>query len=391
MSPSQSTGPSSDSKPRKGFDFRIFCINTMLVCGSLLFTFVVAEIVLRVLGVEPKTATALNSYFQYDPQTGWTGRPNAAMRFATTAFSGYTSHGPDGFRVIAKPYETASNVVWCIGDSGTWGWGVSDGETYVDRLNELADEQTVFRNLGVCGFSSAQQYLLIRSLVEKHPDQIPDTILLLFCGNDLPENVDWQDQSPPRPYYTISDDGTVEMKNYPTAMSSMSIRSWLKRNSLAYNHLNFYLIFAKRVLKNRQVTGNFNVPPDSPESQWQVLEYSYTQIRDYCRDQGIKFVPVFLPGSILRFGNTLTPALNDYDERTRARLHQVTDNLGLDLFDITEDVRDYFTIQRDESERLSFVRDPHFNAKGHRLIGDAIWSRVRSTLNADRPMKAMVP
>ncbi len=346
-----------------------------LVCGSLVFMFLAAEVALRVLGIEPQTATALNAYFQYDSEAGWGGRPNVGMRFATTAFAGYTSHGPDGFRTVSKAYRGAKKVVWCVGDSGTWGWGVNDGETYTDGLNNLSPADTAFRNLGVCGFSTVQEHLMIRHLLEKFPDQKPSTVLLLFCENDLPENVDDKDQSPPRPYYLVAN-GEVELHNYPTQASSMSVRSWFKRHSLAYNHLNFYLTMAKRAMKNRDFTGQPAVPEQRPGSEWAALRHGYEQIRDLCVRNNIQFVPVFLAGITLRYGDRMTPELGASEEATRAKFIGMTESLGLDAIDLTPDMKAYFTTQGQDAERLSFKRDPHFNANGHALISRAVWAKL---------------
>lgn len=371
--------PATPARPREGFNPRKFLANLLLVCGSLVITFLAAEVVLRVLGVEPKTATALNSYFQYDPETGWTGLPNAGMRFATTAFSGYTSHGPDGFRTISKSPADAATVVWCLGDSGTWGWGVSDGQTYVDRLNELSGDRTAFRNLGVCGFATAQQYLLIRHQLQTHPEQKPKLILLLLCENDLPENVDSHDQDPPRPYYSVHD-GAVELRNYPTPPSSMSLRSWFKRNSLAYNHLNFYITMAKRASKNRMETGYADAPPPTPEEQWTALRHGYRQIKQLCDEKNIAFRPVFVHELFFRQGFDTPPTAQAFGDQQQARFLAIMEELSIDVLDITPEVHKFYETHRENPPRLSFVGDPHFNADGHRLIGDAVWTHLGQSL-----------
>jgi len=375
------TAPASPPKPREGFNPRKFLANLLLVCGSLLFTFLAAELAMQMLGVEPKTATALNSYFQYDPETGRTGQPNAGMRFATTAFAGYTSHGPDGFRTISKSPVDASTVVWCLGDSGTWGWGVSDGQTYVDRLNELSDDRTVFRNMGVCGFATAQQYLLIRHQLQTHPDQSPRLILLLLCENDLPENVDYHDQDPPRPYYSVHNDD-VELRNYPAPLSSMSLRSWLKRNSLAYNHLNFYITMAKRASKNRMETGYADAPPPNPEEQWTALRHGYQQIKQLCDEKNITFRPVFVQEYFFRQGFATPPPVQTFGDQQQARFLATMKELSIDALDITPEVYRFYETHQGTPPRLSFVDDPHFNADGHRLIGDAIWAHLGQSLAA---------
>jgi len=363
--------PTNLRRYRGAFSLRIFLANTAMVCGSLIFLFVAAELALRVLGVAPQTATALSAYFQYDAETGWRGQPNVAMDFTTTAFTGYTSHGQDGFRTISKSPQDASTVVWCLGDSGTWGWGVNDGETYVDRLNERSDAQTVFRNLGVCGFSTAQQHLLLQDMLNQQKVPPPDLVLVLFCWNDLPENVDWKDQSPARPYYSVKGD-EVQLRNYPTPVSVMNWRAWLKRHSLAYNHLNFHLMRAKQALKNRKATHQNDVPPPRSEQEWIALKHGYSQIRDLCAQQNIKFVPIFLPPGLIRQGLDIKPESQAWDDELRRQFDQMANGLSLEVLDISDDVLAYFKSKGQDAPRLSFVGDPHFNAIGHQLIADSV-------------------
>ena len=352
-----------------------------LVVGSLVVMFLAVEGALRLFGVEPITATALSSYFQYDAETGWRGRPEVAMQFSTLAFSGYTSHGSDGFRRISRSVQGSPTVVWCVGDSGTWGWGVSDGQTYVDRLNERCGDGIVFRNLGICGYSTVQQYLLLREMLEGQEHPGPDVVLLLFCSNDLPENLDSEDQDPPRPYYLVQGDH-VEMVNYPTPRRRVlkSLKTWFRQNSLAFNYLHFYITVAKRGMKDRMAGASVLEVSAGPEDQWRALEHGYTMIRDLCQRHGVTFVPVFLPPAVLRQGHDAQPLVDAYDDALRERFGLMAEAVGVSVIDISKQVRAHFASDPAQAERLAFVGDPHFNARGHELIGQAIWEEIQSFL-----------
>jgi len=189
-----------------------------LLFGSVAAMFLIAELSLRAIGAKPMSATALSTYFHFDDGTGWAGRPNAESQFATTNFDVHIKHDADGLRCcglrssIKDDAHREEEVVWCLGDSGTWGWGVEDGATYVDRLNQMSKEDRIFRNLGHSAFSSVQQYLQLKGFFEK--GYKPDLVMILFCSNDLDENVDDKDQRPPRAYYKV-ENGKAALCNYP--------------------------------------------------------------------------------------------------------------------------------------------------------------------------------
>jgi hypothetical protein len=193
--PSAGADPPAGPHPRNRIGGKL-----LLLAGSLALTFAVLEAGLRCAGFKPQTATVLSTYFQWDAQAGWRGRPNAQCRFTTTNFDVQISHGPNGFRrcgydgPLAADASSPHRVVWCVGDSMTWGWGVDDGKTFVDCLNRQSADGTRYRNLGHPGFSPIQEYLLLKELFDA--GYSPAQVLILFCINDLKDNVDGRDQSP---------------------------------------------------------------------------------------------------------------------------------------------------------------------------------------------------
>jgi lysophospholipase L1-like esterase len=396
-----------------------------LLLGSLLFAVLLLEIGLRVAGVRPQTATVLSTYFQYDAETGWRGKPSAASRFATTNFDVFVSHDSEGFRrggyeaPLATDSSSSHRITWVLGDSGTWGWGVEDGKTYVDGLNRLSNDGTRYRNLGHCGFSSVQQYLLLKDLFGRGIK--PAEVVVLFCGNDLNENLDDRDQSPARAYLKVVD-GRAALMNHPTPKAGgWGFGTWLKNHSLVWNHAHYYATRAKLRWKEKKAadlakpataakggtarnivhipggipdvtTGRSNVrlrvqagsladmtpSPERPKVAYELdlqakssteakpalncppeqvvgLRHAYRLMRDLCREHGVTLY-------IVNDGPAVVPT--------------VCDELGVTWFDLSKRWREYQnSAEKDQSPY--FPTDPHFNEIGHRLIAEAVHAELQ--------------
>ena len=350
----------------------------LLVFLSLMFVFGVFEVGMRIMGVQPKAATVLSYFYRFDPDVGWRGKPDVSMVFAKQDFAVLTSQGPDGFRVIDKPIPdpvadaARSEEVWVLGDSGAWGWGVADGEVFIDYLNTHCPEELTYRNMAFSGYASVQQYLLVKSMLEAEPDRVPRRVMILLSMNDLYENLDGQDQDPPRPYAVV-EDGTPRIENHPVKKpSSIRPEIWLRLNSVAYNNLYFYYKATRAAMKNRPVPGSPDAPADPPQQHWDVLEWCYAQLADLCAEHGIEVGAVYLPPIEFRFGKDTKPDALEWDDRLRQNFRRVCTNHGIAFLDVTPHVRDYYDRHGDNPPRLWFEHDAHFNVRGHELIGKAI-------------------
>ena len=362
-----------------------------LLFGSLLFCFLALEVALRVGGAKPQTATVLSSYFEFDSATGWIGRPDAVAQFTTTNFDVHISHDQTGLRhsgldwPLSEDQQHAEEVVWCLGDSGTWGWGVDDGNTYVDHLNQLSDGRRVYRNLGMAGFSSVQQSLLLEQMLAK--GHKPDRVMVLFCGNDVWENLDAENQDPPRAYFSVVD-GKAEIQNLPVPPSrSWNVRAWFKKNSLAYNYLYFYAKSAQRGLKERRNAQESDDYPtsqdryaekiakvnamaqsnldetDSSHPQQIALRAAYGKMKMLCDEHEVEFVVA--------------------SEVPRKNLARICASVGVPLLDISAPWHEHFA-SSDEPEQTNFATDPHYNELGHQLLATGIHEQLQKLQVATR-------
>ena len=120
----------------------------------------------------------------------------------------------------------------------------------------------------------------------------------------LAENVDGQDQHPPRPYFDL-DHGSLKLENYPVRPSrGWNLTSWLKTHSRLFNRLHFAIARTKLRLTawRRGETPN-DAPPgqagqplphtDVTEPlkplQQAALTECYRRMHDDCQKAGVEF------------------------------------------------------------------------------------------------------
>jgi hypothetical protein len=346
-----------------------------LLASSLSLTFASMEIALRLLGCQPRTATVLSTYFEHDPAIGWAGRAGAAARFVTSSFDVEITHGPDGFRSSVDVHEAQRNpgerMIWCLGDSCVWGWGVADGQTFVDVLNRDSDDKRAFRNLGVTGFGALQEFLLLEKLLAS--ESPPDQVLVTFCGNDLTDNLEERG----RPHLKRDNDAFVIVPSRPPTMAR-SISTWLTRHSLACNYLNFYGISARNALfarrddsrrqrENDAVVVAAPVANSSDEAlQWRALDHCYGLMQELCSRHDIELSIVW------QFEDPLAPPLAEIAQRRSLRV--------IDLSGELHRQREVLNF----TGALQFKWDPHYNSQGHEMVGRALADRLNATETARR-------
>ncbi len=228
------------------------------------------------------------------------------MRFTTSDFDVLVNHDQDGFRLsgldarIESDAGAKKEIVWCVGDSTTWGFGVADADAYVSLLNKMSNGDTIFRNLGVPGYSSLQEYLLLEDRFER--GEKPDEVLVLFATNDPQDNID---NSGTRPHIEVVNGIAYRRAQRNSSQANWRLRVWLKQNSLAYNDLSYYLARAKNVLREARKDGAKGVVKENassqstsstrtrsslsrPSDEYIALRAAYRMIAELCEKHGVR-------------------------------------------------------------------------------------------------------
>jgi lysophospholipase L1-like esterase len=191
--------------------------NAAIVIVATLISLAGIEICLRVWGPDVVALGDIYVFYRYDPVLGWDNLPNAHGYLTRAEYSTEVSNNSLGMRDVEIGEKGPGEYrVAFLGDSFTWGVGVSYGERFTEVAGKL-DPGIRTLNFGVSGFSPVQYLFQLDRVFPLKPDYV----VLVFClGNDLTDNVEYRPYDHPKPYAKLSSDGTrFEITGYPLSIS----------------------------------------------------------------------------------------------------------------------------------------------------------------------------
>lgn len=155
--------------------------NTALVIVSVLLPFLALEAGLRAYHNEWRDRNFRYSVdlaeerhpFAFDPKLGWVPVPGFRGDGLTILADGTRSNGTTGFLGSAEP-------ILAISDSFTFGYGVSDWETWPAQLQQLSHRRVV--NAGVNGYGIDQAFLRTQRILSQSRFK---TVIFSFIPDDL--------------------------------------------------------------------------------------------------------------------------------------------------------------------------------------------------------------
>lgn len=168
------------------------------------------------------------AFDRHHPTFGWATRPDLRDR---TAFGdrllNTNSRGLRGTREYPLEAPAATLRVVLLGDSFTFGEGVSDHETYAQRL-EARFPRLEMINLGVHGYAHDQMLLFFE---EEGLRYRPEVVMLGFIGADMKRNrLAFRDYA--KPYFSL-DAGKLRLRGVPIdAPEEFLRRAWLRPRAL---------------------------------------------------------------------------------------------------------------------------------------------------------------
>jgi len=320
------------------------------------------EIVVRISGVDSyfqnrfftlNRALDYPDVFMKDRNLFWRLRPE---RTVTSRFFEGRSYRINslGLRGAEIPRHKTKKRILLLGNSCTFGWGVSDDETYAGQLERLLHGEYEVINAGVPGYSSEQgKRFFERNLLKLQPD-----IVAVMFG--------WNDQ------WAVSN--RIEDKNQrfpPTVV--IAIQNLLSR-------LQSYRLLKKTLLSPIEANPDSLWSRDSVVYRVSLSDFAdnLTEICDTCRAHGITPILLTSPApSLNRYGQNRrwAPAVR-FHHRYNQETREVAAKLGVPLVDAAVALDQYDGMYTDV--RHDFI---HFNAAGHRIIAEMLAARIRELQN----------
>jgi hypothetical protein len=210
-----------------------------LAAAATALALLVGEAALRIAGI------SYPNFYRPDSERGWSLQPGAEgwWRKEGLAYVRISSAGlRDVEHAAAKPPGRLRIAV--LGDSCAEALQVPVEQTFWKLLERrlascpaAGGRSAEALDFGVAGYGTAQELLTLRRQVWRLQ---PDVVLLAFYpGNDVRNNARALEQDPLRPYFTLGQDGKLELDDSFRAAAGYRLRQGLagRLAYAAYDHL----------------------------------------------------------------------------------------------------------------------------------------------------------
>ena len=342
--------------------------NAAVVLVATLISLAGIEICLRIWGPEVLALGDVYVFYRYDPVLGWDNLPNAHGYLTRSEFSTEVSNNSLGMRDVEVGDKRPGEYrVAFLGDSFTWGVGVSYGERFTEVAGKL-DPGIRTLNFGVSGFFPVQYLFQLDRVFPLKPDYV----VLVFClGNDLTDNVEYRPYDHPKPYARLAKDGTsVEISGYPLPVSEHGPELFGAGSSLRIVGLTRRAIdsFTRPRGGTRTSGAHINAPPASLTPAQRAAVASLYKINDLLLEAIRERVKREIGSN--RFAVALAPTLSEYRPAAADFDPNAVPNGML------ESLRRLNIPAIDGRPALTsadfWERDGHWRPSGHRKFGELI-------------------
>jgi len=174
---------------------------------------------------------------------------------------------------ISKGKQENCLRVLAIGDSYTWGDGLSEDKLVTTKLENLLTKESTGKieviNAGICGYNTEDEY---HQLTRLFPVYQPDLIILFFFTNDL-----------------LARDSSGIQTDWKA-----NFNMFMRENSKFYAFL-YYLWLNSEIAVPDLILPSDYFNLDDNKSGWVSLKNYFLKIKDYCRSNKAGFIFVVIP------------------------------------------------------------------------------------------------
>lgn len=293
--------------------------------------------------------------FKKDSQLFWKLRP--AQKISSRFFEGKEYNiNSAGLRGEEIPQKSDLPRIVAIGNSCTFGWGIPENETYINRLGALINDDPSLPkveaiNGAVPGYSSFQgrRFFLSDILPLK-----PDVVTIMFAWNDqwaAAGNIADKDQQMP-----------------PEAI--INVQNFLSR-------LKIYRLAKKLILSAVEKPLEEKFDRENPVYRVSIPDIydNLNVIVQQCRREGI--TPILLTSPIPSLDKYYPPGkqslMHLYHQYYNQQIHSLARDTRTALIDLAAEFDRY----NDLFDNAAM--DPiHFNARGHQVAADMIFDYIKT-------------
>lgn len=155
-----------------------------------------------------------NLNYRYDENLGWFPIPDIQKTFTGDQTIHFKNNSL-GFRDIEHGEKKKPRLLF-IGDSFVWGYDVEQDQRFTEKLQEMIPDWEII-NLGVSGYGTDQEYLLLQQYFDYYK---PDIVFLIFNRSDYSDNeLNDNYNGYFKPYYEV-ENNILKLKGVPVPKSA---------------------------------------------------------------------------------------------------------------------------------------------------------------------------
>ncbi len=324
-------------------------VKLSLLAFSLAFTLGSLEGVLWLGNYSNASTWRVRGIFQLDEELIYSLKPNTERVWQSDEFTEDVKINSFGLRdTELLPRSEFERRIVVLGDSMTFGHGVSSEQTYCEQVEQLFADQgrrVDVVNAGVKGYGTDQS---VKFFTTRLRQLDADLVILAVYQNDISDNINL-------PLYTIEDHELIDIdptKNWLYALGTIDqkLPPFVRQRKLCQ--------FAMNSFTNRDLYG---VLPDLDQKE--LIQWSKSKVilqierlQELCHVDSFRVLIVCLP---YRDGPT-----NQYNWIPEDSIQSIN---------LIED-----PVWRDQAATLFFKTDYHLTAKGHRLVAEQVFEKARA-------------
>jgi lysophospholipase L1-like esterase len=352
-------------------------LNIFLVGFSSLVGLVGVEITLR--HFHPQILVRSDGLFVPDDSRSFKLKPDFSGNEISHEFAVSVNINSKGLRDDEIEFEKPENShrVLVLGDSFTFGNGVSSEHTYSNQLEELLIRRQTGQtwqviNSGISGYGTFQEYAFLE---EEGWQYEPDVVILQFlANNDLTENL--------YPFRRVVRNGQIHFKgDDDTSSLVQGAQKVLQSHSHAYRFFgdHYHLIRIQLGLDPffRGWSNIYDIAPSQDISKaWEITRDYLDKLSTSARTRKVDFYVINVPPRFLLDDDQWQDYLDTYGKKsdtvdrdlTSKKLQAICAELQIPLLDLTP----YF---RELEDPLTHYHqfNGHWNQKGHRRVAQWVY------------------
>ncbi|MGA2722299.1 MAG: hypothetical protein ABSG79_07770 [Bryobacteraceae bacterium] len=325
---------------------------------------------------------------RYDSELGWSNVPGIYIpdMYGTSKYVKINSQGYRSNEDFSQKVPAGKLRVLCSGDSFTFGYGVSNDETWCQTL-ESRDRRLQTVNMGQGGFGADQIFLWYRRDIDRLN---ADVHVVAVIGDDFDRMQSDEFLGYKKPVLRL-DQGQLVAGNTPVPKGL-----WRARLVSIYQRLDqvrSISVLRRLIRKFKRFTparhdAASGVPSQSAAQQRQVVLRMLDSFRDLDRSRNRVFVFVYLPTE----GECYRSESKDWRQwigaeasaRSIAVIDLLPDFLALPVRQVGE-----MFIQQDSTKYIE--AKGHYSVAGNRFVAERIYSRLLSIPEVKRKIESVSP